>query len=257
MNHRGTLKSQPPGYSFRTDSYDMFQTIFVAAGELLYTDLDAPPSEAGQVPRLLGAGDFLVLRCGSRFELASPRTGYGGICYLDYEPDEVRQSGPSFAFAGRDWLIELAGAMQFALSFPGLCSVETTALLGRAISWHALDEERGAPGAPASLSRLWADRIRRLIQDSLYAEPQEFRGRLASLGLSYRQLARHFHADAGTSIKQYQIAERTREAKLLLRSTGLSITQIAYELHYPSSQKFAAQFRNVTGVSPREYRAGA
>ena len=56
------------------------------------------------------------------------------------------------------------------------------------------------------------------------------------------------------SIKSYQAKERIREAKRLLQDTGFSITDIAYELHYASSQKFAAQFRKVTGMTATEFR---
>ena len=256
MRHRGALKSQPPGYSFKTDSYDMFQMIFVCAGELCFRDLECRDRTDALPQRILAPGDFLVLRYGSRFELASPVTGYGGICYLDYEPSDPRQCGRSFAFIGSDWLVGLAGSLQFALSFPDICAGETVALLGRAVSWHALDEEVPRPDAEPQPSRLWADRVRRVVGNTLYAEPDDFRRQIAALGLSYRQLARHFRADAGLSIKQYQIAERVREAKRLLANSGLSITQIAFELHYPSSQKFAAQFRRATGTSPGEFRAG-
>jgi AraC-like DNA-binding protein len=55
-------------------------------------------------------------------------------------------------------------------------------------------------------------------------------------------------------MKRFQIEERLREAKRLLGSTDMTVTQIAFELHYASSQKFAAQFRALTGVSPTEYR---
>jgi AraC-like DNA-binding protein len=104
------------------------------------------------------------------------------------------------------------------------------------------------------LDRIWGERLRHLVQNTLYADHDEFRESVASLPLSYRQLARHFRADVGMSIKQYQIQERIKEAKRLLRNTGLSVTDVAFELHYASSQKFAAQFKAVTGMTPGEYR---
>ncbi len=47
-----------------------------------------------------------------------------------------------------------------------------------------------------------------------------------------------------------------REAKLQLRSTGKSVSQIADELHFPNSSFFARFFRKHAGVSPLQFRKG-
>ncbi len=252
-NNTAALKSQPPGYSFSSERYDIFQMIFVSSGELRFES----PYGAQPTDRLLRPGEFLILRQGSAFRLSSARSGYAGVCYLDYEARDPRCCGGSFAVRGSHWLIELAGLMQLALSHPGTHTAENLALLGRTVAWHALEE-----GAPAEtpdrrpVSEYWAERIRHVVCGTLYSEHSEFRRSIAAVGLSYRQLSRHFSTQTGMTIKQFQIAERIREAKRLLGTTGLSVTDVAHELHYASSQKFAAQFRKVTGMSPREYRRG-
>ena len=251
MSARGSIKSQPPGYSFTTDRYDMFQVIFVSSGSLRFACLDPGHQATG----VAYPGDMLVLGHGGAFALASPETGYAGVCYLDYDPSDPRQLGSSFQVHGDDWLVELVGAMQFALANPGTTSQEAIDLLARTIAWHALDARARSRGTVGSTATEWADRVRQIVHHTLYAEPSELRQGLAALGRSYRQLSRYFSEHTGMTIKQYQIAERIREAKRLLRNTGLSITDVAHELHYPSSQKFATQFRTVTGVSPSEYRA--
>lgn len=248
---RGTLKSQPPGYSFSTDDYDMFQTIFVSAGELHFECLD--PGQ--QATLVLTSGDFLVLRAGSRFRLASPNTGYGGICYLDYRPEDESQFGYSFAFRGGHWLVELVGLLQFALTHPELYRQDTLAALGKSMACHALEEGPSASaGDSRGISEYWAEKVRQLVQSTLYSDQNEYRRRLRSFRLSYRQLSRHFRESTGMAIKQYHVRERVREAKRLLLNTGFSITDVAHELHYPSSQKFAFQFKQITGMTPREFR---
>jgi len=57
------------------------------------------------------------------------------------------------------------------------------------------------------------------------------------------------------SIKQYQINQRIREAKRLLQDTAMSVTDVAHDLHYASSQKFATQFKQVTDMTPSRFRA--
>jgi AraC-like DNA-binding protein len=248
---RGTLKSQPPGYAFSTDDYDMFQTIFVSAGELHFESLD-PGREATLV---LSSGEFLVLRGGSRFRLASPSTGYGGICYLDYRPEDESQFGYSFAFRGGHWLVELVGLLQFALTHPELYRQGTLAALGKSMALHALEEGLAASRSDGSgVSEYWAEQVRQLVQSTLYADQNEYRRKLRSFPLSYRQLSRHFRGSTGMSIKQYHVRERIREAKRLLLNTGFTITDVAHELHYPSSQKFAFQFKQNTGMTPGEFR---
>lgn len=252
MDDLGSLKSQPPGYAFETVQYDLFQVIFVASGELAFVGRDTVPYST----RLLHPGDIAVLRLGSSFSLSSPEHGYGGICYRDFAPEDSRQRGPSWSCRADEWLIELIGSMQFALAHPDTCSQETVTLLARTIAWHAV-ETRESDTQPdgSSDSARWTAQIKQVIRHTLYATPETCRNGLDLLGLSYRQLSRHFLRTTGTTIKQFQIAERIREAKRLLRSTGMTITDIAFELHYPSSQKFAAQFKTVTGTTPRAYRA--
>lgn len=44
------------------------------------------------------------------------------------------------------------------------------------------------------------------------------------------------------------------EAKVLLRSTHMTIQQISDELHFPSQSFFGKYFKRLAGVSPKEYR---
>lgn len=45
-----------------------------------------------------------------------------------------------------------------------------------------------------------------------------------------------------------------RQARLLLLSTDMNVTQIAERLHFPDSSAFARFFRKGTGLSPSEYK---
>lgn len=44
------------------------------------------------------------------------------------------------------------------------------------------------------------------------------------------------------------------EAKMLLKSTGISVTQIADRLHFADTSSFSRFFSRMTGISPRRYR---
>jgi len=44
------------------------------------------------------------------------------------------------------------------------------------------------------------------------------------------------------------------EAKIMLKSTNLTIQQISQELNFPSQTFFGKYFKRLSGVSPKEYR---
>ncbi|MET3504106.1 DNA-binding response regulator [Halalkalibacter oceani] len=58
----------------------------------------------------------------------------------------------------------------------------------------------------------------------------------------------------GNSFRQLLANKRMNEAKRLLHSDELSIKEIAYEVGFRNPSYFTRQFKEMTGVSPREYR---
>lgn len=72
--------------------------------------------------------------------------------------------------------------------------------------------------------------------------------------LDYGTLSRLFTEMAGVSIEKYYIAQRVERVKELLAYGELSVSEIAYKLHYSSAAHLSSQFRSVTGMSPRAFR---
>ena len=56
---------------------------------------------------------------------------------------------------------------------------------------------------------------------------------------------------------QCLVVHRVGKAKLLLRSTALSVTDICFEVGFQSVGSFSALFRKTTGLSPSSYREHA
>lgn len=78
---------------------------------------------------------------------------------------------------------------------------------------------------------------------------------LASLvGLSKYHYAHLFKAETGYSPMEYVIGTRLNKAKTLLKTTHMSIAEIAYAVGYNNPGSFINLFTNKTGQSPKAYR---
>jgi AraC-like DNA-binding protein len=77
--------------------------------------------------------------------------------------------------------------------------------------------------------------------------------RIANLSPSH--LSAEFKRCFGVSPGLYQIRHRMDEARYLLKSSGLSVSEVAEKAGYPSLFQFSRMFKRIVGISPREYRA--
>jgi AraC family transcriptional regulator of arabinose operon len=73
-------------------------------------------------------------------------------------------------------------------------------------------------------------------------------------GLSASRLAHLFRAAYGVPVMQYVESCRIERAKQLLRTTALSVKEIAQQVGYASPFYFSLRFKKVTGESPTAYR---
>lgn len=71
----------------------------------------------------------------------------------------------------------------------------------------------------------------------------------------YSSLSKLFSQVRGVTIEHYAIRHRTERAKELLCYSAMTISEIAYRLGYSSPAHFAAQFKQFTGMSPKEFRS--
>ncbi len=72
--------------------------------------------------------------------------------------------------------------------------------------------------------------------------------------VSPQHLQKCFTRDVGIPIHEYLLQARIRQAKEMLVQTDLSITELALELGFSSSQHFAAIFKDVTGETAHKFR---
>lgn len=76
----------------------------------------------------------------------------------------------------------------------------------------------------------------------------------ASCGLNRSYFGKIFHESMGKSPQEFLISYRMTKAAELLKLTELSIADIGNAVGYPNQLHFSRAFKNVYGISPRQWR---
>ena len=87
------------------------------------------------------------------------------------------------------------------------------------------------------------------------AEPLSVALVAEQLHMAESTFSRFFHANTGTTFRQYLIEQRVRQAARYLVSTDWSIAHIGTEVGFSSLSNFNAKFKSLLRLTPREYRA--
>jgi AraC-like DNA-binding protein len=74
------------------------------------------------------------------------------------------------------------------------------------------------------------------------------------LDYDYTYLANLFSEVTGITIEQYIIAHKIEKVKELILYNELTLTQIAYKMHYSSPAHLSTQFKKVTGLTPSYFK---
>lgn len=97
-------------------------------------------------------------------------------------------------------------------------------------------------------------RAREYVQDH-FSEPDLTLEKVAeSLNVSAVYLSRMFKQELGTSFVSILTNLRIKKAALLLKSTSLTILEIAEKVGYDTQHYFSTAFKKAMGVSPKQYR---
>ena len=74
------------------------------------------------------------------------------------------------------------------------------------------------------------------------------------LNHDYTYLANLFSEVQGTTIEKFHIAHKIERVKELLVYNELSLTEIAFQMHYSSVAHLSNQFKKVTGLTPSHFK---
>lgn len=78
----------------------------------------------------------------------------------------------------------------------------------------------------------------------------------AELGFSPSYLSVLVKKELGLPFQDYLVQERIKKAKLLLLTTDLRIYEIAEQVGFEDMNYFSQRFKQVTGVTPRQFKKG-
>ena len=112
-----------------------------------------------------------------------------------------------------------------------------------------------APPPPALRNAERSLRAAEAVMRETLEQPLPCHRLAARVGLSDRQLQRHFRAAGGTSVAQFYLRLRLERAHKYVQQTEMSVTEIALACGFGSIEHFSRSYRRAFGVAPRSDRS--
>lgn len=77
----------------------------------------------------------------------------------------------------------------------------------------------------------------------------------ARVGKDYAYLSRLFSNAGDTTIERFIIEQKVEKVKELITYREMNLNEMAYRLGYSSSAHLSTQFKQITGLTPSQYKA--
>jgi AraC family transcriptional regulator len=160
---------------------------------------------------------------------------------------------PSRKFAdSRLRALVTAAHAEMAAGFPSgrlfLDSLEQ-AMAVALVNGHAVRHRPDRGGLGAARLRRIKELVDAKMEDDLSLDEMA-----QSVGLSTAHFARMFRKSTGETPHQFVLRQKIGRAKAMLRGPDTRILDVAVACGFKTQQHFAQVFRDVCGISPREYR---
>ena len=106
---------------------------------------------------------------------------------------------------------------------------------------------------------IMVEKIKTIIIELVHHNEDQIKTNLSDylsekLNHNYTYLSNLFSEIKGTSIEKFYIWNKIERAKELLVYDELSLTEIAYKLHYSSVAHLSNQFKKMTGLTPSHFK---
>lgn len=117
-----------------------------------------------------------------------------------------------------------------------------------------LDKQQSSQYVPPSRLRTIYD-ASSYMRQNLHDPTLSIEGAAQMHNMSTAYFRKQFHTVFGLAPKQYLISLRISQAKTLLTTTNLTVSQIAESVGFESIYHFSKTFKQITGTSPSMYRS--
>ncbi|WP_419913938.1 helix-turn-helix domain-containing protein [Hoeflea sp.] len=124
----------------------------------------------------------------------------------------------------------------------------------RALAVQLTDALQTVENPARSIEDVRLRRVVDYIHDNL-AEDLTLESMSGLAAMSGFHFSRAFKAATGKSPLQFVIAERIELAKVLLKTTGLTVSEICFRTGYNDQSRFGQHFKRATGTTPAAFRA--
>jgi AraC family transcriptional regulator len=154
-------------------------------------------------------------------------------------------------------ILHLAQLFKAEILNDGLAGQIYTESLANVLAVHLLRNYSGAVTKPLLQNGTINDFKLAQLKDFMEAHLAENLtiSQMATIAnLSQFHFARAFKAASGQSPHRYLTQQRIERAKMLLSVTRLSVFEVAHRVGFSNQSHFTAQFRKITGVTPKVYR---
>jgi len=122
-----------------------------------------------------------------------------------------------------------------------------------------LNLEKSGLGLLEDKKRVLIEKIKNIIVDLVYYSEEQPKINLSDylsgkLNYDYTYLANLFSESQSTTIEHFFLDHKIERVKELLVYDEISLTEIAYKLHYSSVAHLSNQFKKMTGLTPSGYK---
>ena len=121
---------------------------------------------------------------------------------------------------------------------------------------NKLDEERKKAQVESLVEQGHSTELEEAIHSRLADSQLTLKDLAPQLGFSPSYLSVLIKKKLGLPFQEYLIQERMKKAKLLLLTTDLKIYEIADQVGFEDMNYFSQRFKQVVGVTPRQYKKG-
>lgn len=238
-----------PSYGIQRNVFSSYLLLIMLTGSMYYQTMRSRG--------IVRAGQVLLLDCNAPHSYAAQGkcsftfVHFSGAQSKDIYEEIERTTGNLIPLPAPNELHETIGEMLSSMRADRRMNESETSAMIYGMLMKLLDKS-GAAGK-GGIGNPVVDRAITYIQAHL-PEKLSVEDISANAGYSASYFSHMFAEETGMSPYQFVVKSRVEHAQQLLKTTRLTVQEIAFQCGFNSAANFCYTFRRLTGTSPHEYR---